>query len=61
MAVTANQLIKRQEGCKRSYPVAASTHIYQGTNVFINANGYADDDTATGVNGFAGIAISRGR
>jgi pectate lyase len=26
--------------------------------VFINASGYADDDTATGVNGFAGIAVS---
>lgn len=56
MAVTANQLIKRQDGCTRSYPVAASTTIYQGTLVFINAAGNADDDTATGVNGFAGIA-----
>lgn len=57
MSVAANQLIKRQEGCRRSLPVEESTHIYQGTMVFINANGYADDDTATGVNGFAGIAI----
>jgi len=56
MAVTANQLIKQQAGKKRSYPVAASTHIYGGTFVFVNAAGYADDDTATGVNGFAGVA-----
>lgn len=58
MAVTANQLIVRQDGQKRSYPVAASTRIYQGTLVFVNADGNADDDTATGVNAFAGIAIA---
>ena len=57
MAVTANQLIKVQEGYRRAYPVEASTHIYQGTLVFINATGNADDDTATGVNAFAGIAV----
>lgn len=56
MAVTANQIVKKQEGCIRSYPVAASTTIYQGTMVFLTATGYADDDTATGVNGFVGIA-----
>lgn len=58
MAVTANQLTKRQDGCRRSYPVAASTKIYEGTLVFLTASGYADDDTATGVNGFLGIATS---
>lgn len=57
MAVTANQLTKRQEGCRRSYPVAGSTTIYEGTLVFLTAGGYADDDTATGVNGFVGIAV----
>jgi hypothetical protein len=57
MAVTANQLIKMQDGDKRSYPVEESTRIYQGTLVFQNAAGYADDDTATGVNGFIGIAV----
>lgn len=56
MAVTANQVIKRREDCVRAYPVAASTRIYEGTLVYITAAGYADDDTATGVNGFAGIA-----
>jgi hypothetical protein len=56
MAVTANQLIKKQDGCLQSYPVAASTHIYQGTLVFINSTGYADDDTASGANRFAGVA-----
>ncbi len=57
MAVTANQIVKRAEACRKSYPVAASTHIYEGTLVFINASGYADDDTASGVNKFAGVAI----
>jgi len=58
MAVTANQIVKRADGDRRSYPVAASTRIYEGTLVFINASGYADDDTATGVNGFIGIAVA---
>lgn len=58
MAVTANQIVKRAEACRKSYPVAASTHIYEGTLVFINSSGYADDDTASGVNKFAGVAIS---
>jgi hypothetical protein len=57
MAVTANQLIKMQEGEKRSYPVEESVHIYQGTLVFLNAAGYACDVTATGVNAFIGIAV----
>ena len=56
MAVTANQIVKKQDGSIRAYPVAASTKIYQGTLVFLTAAGYADDDTATGVNGFLGIA-----
>jgi hypothetical protein len=56
MAVTANQIIKMQDDGIRAYPVAASTRIYEGTLVFITAAGYADDDTATGVNGFIGIA-----
>jgi hypothetical protein len=58
MAVTANQIVKRQDGARRSYPVAASTRIYEGTLVFVNASGYADDDTATGVNGFVGVAVA---
>lgn len=56
MAVTANQIVKKQDGSIRSYPVAASTKIYQGTMVFLTAAGYADDDTNTGTNGFLGIA-----
>lgn len=58
MAVTANQLIKMQEGCKRSYPVEQATRIYQGTLVYVNAAGYACDVTATGVNAFVGIAVA---
>lgn len=57
MAVTANQLVSRADGCRRSFPVEESTRIYEGTLVFVNAAGYADDDTATGANRFAGISI----
>lgn len=58
MAVTANQLINRQDGCRKAYPVAASTTIYEGTLTFVTVSGYLDDDTATGVNKFAGVATS---
>jgi len=33
--------------------------IYENTLVFVNATGYADDDTASGVNKFAGISITQ--
>lgn len=59
MAVTADQLIERQEISRCGGPVAASTTLYAGTLVFTNASGYLDDDTATGANKFAGIAIER--
>lgn len=58
MAVTANQLTKMQEGCRRSYPVAASTTLYEGTLNFLTVTGYLDDDTASGANRFAGIAVA---
>lgn len=58
MAVTANQLTKRQDGCRVSYPIAASTTIYEGTLNFLTATGYLDDDTASGVNRFAGVALA---
>lgn len=57
MAVTANQLITRAGGYKDSFPVAASTRLYQGTLAFISATGYLDDDTASGANSFAGVNI----
>ena len=57
MAVTANQPVKRAQGDRQSFPVEESTRIYGGTLVFVNAAGYADDDTASGVNGFAGVSV----
>lgn len=57
MAVTENQIINRRAGNRRAYPVKASTKILDGTLVYLTAGGYADDDTATGVNGFVGIAV----
>lgn len=58
MAVTANQLTKRQEGDRQSFPVAASTTIYEGTLAFVSATGYLDDDTGSGANRFAGVALA---
>ncbi len=55
MAVTANQLIAQQEGCRRGVPVGATTHLYQGTLAFFNATGYAVDIVAAGANEFAGV------
>lgn len=57
MSVAANQVTPRADDCRGSLPVAASTTIYEQTLVFANASGYADDDTASGVNTFAGVAI----
>lgn len=57
MAVSENQLTKRQHGDRESYPVAASTTLYEGTLAFLNAAGYLDDDTASGANDFAGVVI----
>ena len=59
MAVTANQLVKVQDGDLRSYPVAASVNVLQGTMVYLTAAGFATDVTATGVNGFVGIAVGQ--
>lgn len=62
MSVTANQLIQAQNaGALVGIPVAASTHIYQGTIVFHErtsgaGEGYATDDDDGGANDFAGIA-----
>ena len=58
MAVTANQLTKRQEGCRVHHPIAASTTIYEGTLAFITPAGYLDDDTGTAANRFGGIAVA---
>lgn len=57
MAVSENQLTKRQHGDRESYPVAASTTLYEGTLAFLNAAGYLDDETASGANDFAGVVI----
>lgn len=57
MSAAANQLIARQEGCRVAMLVAALTHLYQGTLAFVTAAGYADDDTATGANKFAGVVV----
>lgn len=59
MAVTENQLITKADDCRTGGPVAASTTLYQGTLGFYNATGFVDDDTAAGVNAFAGIVIEQ--
>lgn len=56
MAVTANQLIRAQEGCLRGNPVAASTHLYQGTLAYYDAStGLVTDSCGSGANPFAGM------
>jgi len=57
VAVTENQLTKRQHGDRRSFPVAAATTIYQGVLAFITVAGYLASVTATAANRFAGVAI----
>jgi hypothetical protein len=58
-AVTADQLISRQERRRGGGPVAASTILYAGTMAFWNADGYLDDDTGSGANRFAGIVVTQ--
>lgn len=58
MAVTANQIMKRQDGCREHYPAAAA-NLYEGTLAFLNADGYLDAVTASGVNRFAGVMIAQ--
>lgn len=64
MAVSANQLIQAQDpGGRRSIPVGAAIHIYQGTMVFVEQTsgagaGYASDIIDGGTNDFFGIAVA---
>lgn len=59
MSVAANQTTPMAEDCRNALPVAASTNIYERTLVFTNASGYADDDTASGVNQFSGVSVTQ--
>jgi len=58
-AVTANQVIKRQELERGACPVYQSTTIYEGTFCFVNTSGYLTGDTDSGASRFAGIAIDK--
>ena len=55
MAVTTAQLIDRKECLLGGGPVSASATLYEGTFCFEDADGYLEDDTASGVNSFAGV------
>lgn len=56
MAVTANQLIKKSEGCREAIP-AAAVNIYAGTFVFKDASaGTGTSTTNSGANPFFGLA-----
>ncbi len=59
MSVAADQLIEQAGTCRTPGLVAASTILYSGTLVFVNASGYLDDDTGSGANKFAGIAPTK--
>jgi predicted RecA/RadA family phage recombinase len=55
MSTAANQVVGRQIGDRRSVPVAAAVHLYEGTIFFITPAGYATDTSGTGENQFGGI------
>jgi hypothetical protein len=60
MAVTANQVMKRQGGNykRKNVPCAASIHIYEGTHVFLDAAGRATNVIVDATTIYAGIAIT---
>ena len=55
MATAQNEIITRQAGDWINGKVAASTQLFQGTLGYYNATGFLDDDTASGLNKFAGV------
>lgn len=57
MAVTANQIVKRQgrDGKLRDLGVAAAKRLFEGTLCFLDANGDATDVISTEVMKFVGI------
>jgi len=56
MSVAANQVRSWAGASRKRYPIATATHLYENTLVFVNTAGFADDDTASGVNKFVGVA-----
>jgi len=58
-AIAANQIRHAEEGGRESYLCAGSTIIWERSLVFIDSSGYAADDTAVGVNKFAGVAEAK--
>lgn len=56
-AIAENKPPVRREANRAFYPVAASTTIYEGTLVYLNASGYAVADDGAGLQQFAGVAI----
>lgn len=59
MAVSTNQIIRRQAGCRGAYPVEESVNLYEGTLAFLNAAGFAVPTTGTGQHRFAGVVIAQ--
>ncbi len=59
MSVSADQLKVMADQCRTPGLVAASTILYANTLVFVNSSGYFDDDTGSGANKFAGVAVTR--
>ena len=57
MAATANATKKSRSADRASYPVAATTHIYDGQLGFVDSSGNATGSTNSGANQFAGIAV----
>lgn len=58
-ALTEDKQIELQDGAELDYPVAASTKIYGGALVAVNAGGYALPGSDTSGLIFQGIAMSQ--
>lgn len=59
MTAAAVPLLKqRADACRIKVPAAVAV-LYENTLAFINASGFADDDTASGVNRFGGMVVKQ--
>jgi hypothetical protein len=59
MTAAAVPLLKQRADDLRVKVPAAVAVLYENTMAFINASGFADDDTASGVNRFGGMVVKQ--
>lgn len=59
MALSGDRATDYREGVEKDYPVAASTKIYSGSLVAVNASGYAVPAADTAGLAVVGVAMAR--